>query len=191
MSNGVNKIILGFVGQIASGKGTACQYLKERNGASVFRFSTMLRDVLNRLYLEQSRDNMQNLSLVLRNAFGNDLLAGVIAKDVSAATDDIIAIDGVRREPDIKYLKEIPGFHLVKIEADQKIRWERITKRGENADDNKKTLEQFQHDEQREAELQIAEVAKLAEFAINNNGSLEHLHQQIEGILQKIKKIKN
>ena len=123
MSNGVNKIILGFVGPLASGKGTICQYLKEKHGASVFRFSTMLRDVLNRLYLEISRDNMQNLSSALRQTFGDDLLASVIANDVKNEKNEFIVIDGVRREPDIKYLKDFPNFYLIEIKADQKINW--------------------------------------------------------------------
>ncbi|MFA6215199.1 MAG: AAA family ATPase [Patescibacteria group bacterium] len=185
MPNGANKIILGFVGPIASGKGTVCRYLETKHGASVFRFSTMLRDILNRLYLEQNRTNMQNVSLALRQTFGDDLLASVVAKDVTNSPAKIIAIDGVRREPDIKYLRELPGFHLIEIAADQKIRWQRIIKRGENADDAKKTLAELRQDELKEAEQQIKEVAKLAEFILDNNGTLDELHRQIEEILQK------
>ncbi len=183
----MSKIILGFVGPIASGKGTVCQYLKKKHQASVFRFSTMLRDVLNRLYLEQSRNNMQDLSLALRKTFGDDLLASVIAKDVISDRSQIIAIDGVRREPDIKYLKELPGFHLVQITADQKTRWQRIASRGENTDDTKKTLAEFQQDEQKEAEQQIKEVAKLAEFTLDNNDTLNELYRQIEDVLTRIR----
>ena len=143
----MTKIILGFVGPIASGKGTVCQYLKEKHQAEVYRFSTMLRDVLDRLYLTQSRQNMQNLSLVLRQTFGDDLLASVIAQDVKNSQVKTIAIDGVRRNPDIKYLKNLPGFYLIRIIAEQKTRFERIVKRSENADDTKKTLAEFQQDE--------------------------------------------
>ena len=182
----MSKVILGFVGPIASGKGTVCQYLKEKQQASVYRFSTILRDILDRLYLEQSRDNMQNLSLDLRQRFGDDLLASVIAKDVGSDSASVIAVDGVRREPDIKYLKELPGFHLINITADQKVRYDRIVKRGENADDTQKTFAMFKEDEQKEAELQIKKVAKLAEFTINNNGTLDQLGQQVENILEKI-----
>jgi dephospho-CoA kinase len=181
-----NKLILGFVGPIASGKGTACKYLQEKHKAEIFRFSTMLRDVLDRFYIEQSRENMQTVSLVLRQAFGDDLMAKTIANDTNKSKAKIVAVDGVRRKPDIKYLSQITGFYLVSIEADQKIRWQRIVARGENTDDTKKTLEQFAQDEQREAEQQIKEVAKLAKFKINNDGTTQDLYQQIEEILNKI-----
>ncbi len=182
----MDKIILGFVGPLAAGKGTTCQYLKEKYNANAYRFSTVLRDVLDRLYLEQNRKNLQYISLILRKAFGDDLLALAIAKDVENDNSSFISIDGIRREPDIKYLKELPKFHLIYITADQKIRYERIIKRVENTDDSKKTFEQFKKDEKRETERQIKQVAKLAKFTINNNGTFEQLYQQIEDILKKI-----
>jgi len=116
-------------------------------------------------------------------------MAKTMANDVQASLAKIVAVDGVRRRPDIKYLQEIAGFYLVAIDADQKIRFERITRREENTDDPKKTFETFKQDEQKEAELQIAEVAKAADFILNNDGALDKLYQQIEDILKKIRKI--
>ena len=187
----MTKVILGFVGPLASGKGTAAQYLKDKYQAPIFRFSTILRDVLDRLCLEQSRPKMQQLSLILRENFGQDLLASAIAQDVGHNPAEIIAVDGVRRKPDIKYLKELSGFNLVAINADQKIRYQRLTTRGENTDDQEKTFAQFQHDERQEAELQIQQVAAEAKFTIDNNGTKEELDRQIESILEKINGSKN
>jgi dephospho-CoA kinase len=179
------KIILGLVGPIASGKGMACHYLKEIHDAKIFRFSTMLRDVLDRFYIEQSRENMQTLSSVLRQTFGEDLMAKTIANDVKNSASEIIVLDGVRRLGDIKYLLEMPEFHLVEINADQKIRYDRITSRGENTDDIKKTFADFQKDELQESELQIKSVAEKAQFHINNNGTEQELYNQIENIIKK------
>ncbi|MFA5188006.1 MAG: AAA family ATPase [Patescibacteria group bacterium] len=181
-----NKIILGFVGPIASGKGTACNYLKDKHQAQIFRFSSMLRDVLDRFYIPQSRENMQAASSALRKTFGDDLMAQTIANDVKNSSAHIIVLDGVRRQADIKYLQKMPNFHLIEINAEQKIRFERIIRRGENTDDNKKTLAEFQDDEQKEAELQIKEVAKIAEFHLDNNGTAEDLQRQIENIIRQL-----
>lgn len=187
MSNGVNKIVLGFIGQIASGKSTICQHLKENHNASIHRFSTMLRDIADRLYIEQNRNNLQNLSLTLRTAFGDDILSSVIAKDVTNDENPIVVVDGVRRKSDIKFLRALPGFHLVYITANEETRYERLTKRGENIDDIKKTFEQFQKDAEQEAEQQIKDVAKLARHTIDNNGSLEQLYGRTEDVLTKIR----
>ncbi len=182
----MTRVILGLVGPLAAGKGSVAKYLKEKYQVEVFRFSTPLRDALNRFYLEQTRKNMQDLSLILRQTFGDDLLARVIAQDVKNANNQIIIVDGVRRDPDIKYLRLMPGFRLISIVTDQKTRWERMIKRGENTDDMKKTFAQFQKDEQAEAETYIQKVAKSADFTIDNNGNFKGLYQQIENILNKI-----
>jgi len=182
-----NKIILGFVGQISSGKGTVCQYLQKNHNVSIHRFSTVLRDIADRLHIEQTRKNLQDLSLTLRTAFGDDILAAVIAKDVSNDKNPIIAIDGVRRKPDIKYLRALPGFHLIYISTDEKTRYERLIKRGENIDDTQKTFAQFQKDAEQEAEQQIKDVTKLARYTIDNNGTLEQLYGRIEDVLKKIR----
>jgi len=180
-----NKIIFGFVGLIASGKGTVNEYFKTKYNAGTYRFSTMLRDVLNRLYLEVSRDNLQTLSFIIRKNFGEDTLSKVIAEDVKRDPNNVISIDGIRRLSDIKFLSQIPGFVLVEISADMEKRFERITKRGENTDDTKKTFEQFKHDHEQEAELKIAEIAAQATEHVDNNGSYEDLYRQLDALVKK------
>ena len=178
------KIILGLAGEMASGKGTVAKYVMAKYGAKSFRFSTMLRDVLDRLLLEQSRDNLQNLSTVLRQNFGEELFARVMAQDVKNDTSEIIIIDGVRRLADIKYLKEIPQFKLAYLEADMQKRFERIIKRGENSDDAKKTFEDFKKAHEDESELQIKDLKNHADFLIDNNGAYEDLYRQVDKILR-------
>jgi dephospho-CoA kinase len=180
-----DKLIIGLVGQMASGKGTIAEFLKERYQADFFTFSTPLRDTLRRLHQEISRENMQNISIALRQLFGQDLLAKIIAKDVEASQSKITVIDGIRRFSDIEFLKNFSGFVLVAINADDKIRYERLIMRGQNNDDQKKTFEQFIADHQAEPELEIPKVMAEAKEEINNNGDLADLYAQIEKIILK------
>ena len=178
------QIILGFTGLISCGKGTVTKYLKEKHAAETFRFSTMLRDVLTRLYLEHSRENMSGLSTVLRDFFGQDLMAKVMAKDVVNSQADLIVVDGIRRMEDIKYLRALPNFKLVSIEADMKTRYERLIERGENSDDKNKTWEDFVADHQLETELTILDTMKVADIVINNDGNLEALQRQLDNLVK-------
>lgn len=184
----MQKIIIGFAGELACGKGTATKYVVEKYKGESFRFSTMLRDILDRLYLEQTRENMQILSTALRHNFNEDLFAKVIREDVKASKMDVVAVDGSRRLADIKYLKEIKGFKFVYIETDIRRRYERIIKRSENNDDKQKTFEQFEKDHQQEAELQIKDLKNYADFVIDNNRTFEDLYAQIDKIINKINK---
>lgn len=179
------KLILGFAGEIASGKGAAAKYLGERHGAKTFRFSTILRDVTRRLHLPEDRDHIQRMSTTLRKEFGEDLLAKVMFEDAKSAEDPLVVIDGVRRLEDVKYLRAIPEFKLCYITAPMRTRYERLVKRGENADDLTKTYEQFEEDHKREAELQIKQLEPFAAEVVDNSGTMPELYTQLDAIVKK------
>ncbi len=181
-----NKIILGFVGELAGGKGTSCKYLIKKYNASYYRFSTMLRDILDRLYIEQSRENIQTLSKALRKSFGNDLFSKVLCEDAKKDRRNLIIIDGIRRSPELLYLKKLKNFKLIYVTANLDIRLERIKKRGENSDDTKKTLAQFKRDEKSEVENEIPKIGKTADFIIDNNGSEKELYKQLDILITKL-----
>jgi dephospho-CoA kinase len=184
----MKKIVLGFAGEIAAGKGTAADYVKEKYNGSKFGFSVCLRDVAKRMHLEESRENLQKISTIFRENFHDDILSEVVYEDVKKENNEIIAIDGVRRLADIEYLKKLEGFRLIYIETSMEKRYERIVKRGQNSDDNGKTFEQFQKDHEREAEQQIKNLKNQADFVVDNNGSFEDLYAQIDEIISKKEK---
>ncbi len=181
----MSKIILGFVGQMSSGKDTAADYIEQQYNGKNYSFSDMLGDVLKRYHLKKNRDNLIKISEAMREYFGEDILAKTMAHDVEKDEHNIISISNVRRQADIKYLQEIPGFVLVKIFADPKTRYERLVNRGDKTDDSTKTYEQFLEDHQRSTEVTIEEVANQAKEVIDNNGTLEELYKQIDNTIKK------
>ena len=172
---------------MACGKGTAAAYCKKRYGAPSLRFSTILRETLDRVYLPHTRDNMI-LSETLRGHFGDDVLANAMARDVEKEKKRFMTVDGIRRPADIVHLKQFTHFHLVAIEVEARTRFERIRLRYENTDDATKTWTQFQKDSKRSTEISIRGVMKNADFVINNNGDFKQLHKQIDDIVKQIKK---
>jgi dephospho-CoA kinase len=179
----MSKIIIGFVGQIASGKDVSKKYLADKYDAQSCRFSTILRDVLIRIGAEIRRENLQKISTALRQNFGEDLLANAIAKDASSLNSDIVIVDGVRRMTDIMHLNALPHFFLVKIEADPKLRYERMKLRNENVGDDKKSYEDFLKDQEAEADKEIPLVMKTAKYTLNNDGSLVDLYKQLDKLI--------
>jgi dephospho-CoA kinase len=183
-----NKIVIGLTGQIACGKGVIKKYLMENYGASDYRFSTILRDLLKRLHLESTRENLQNISSVMRHNFGEDSLAHAMAEDIKNDTKPFLVIDGIRRLSDIKFLRAIPEFKLIRIVANEKLRYERVVSRNENSGDDQKTFADFLKDQQQEAEVQIPEVMATADYEIVNEDTLDNLKQEIDKIVADIKK---
>jgi dephospho-CoA kinase len=181
------KTILCFVGLIASGKDASKKYLEEKYGATSFRFSSILREALDALGIEKNRDNLITLSTWARQNFGEDLLAKTLTKKVGESDKEFIIIDGARRLSDLIYLKKLPCFHLIAIEAEPKIRYQRSLSRNENVGDAEKSYDTFLLDHEKETEITIPETMAVAEFKIDNNGELENLYNQIEEILSKLK----
>lgn len=180
-----NKLILGFVGLPASGKGTAAEYLQKKYRASTYRFSTMLFDLLQRIYVETNRDNLIKMSEAIRGTFGEDTMAKVMAKDVANDTNNLIVIDGIRRMADIEYLSKLPNFILIEIFAEPRARYERVIQRSEKADDKTKTFEQFMEDHKRSTEMSIPEVAGHANEHLDNNGTAEELYKKLDDLITK------
>lgn len=182
----MTKLILGFTGLIASGKGAAKEYIESKYGAVSFKFSDILRNILNSIDVEHNRHNIIALSTFLRQEYGEDTLAKAMVKMVNDSETNIIVVDGIRRLADIIYLKDIPGFNLISIDASPETRYKRSILRNENVGDAEKSYEDFLSDHQRETELTIPETMAQAKYHIDNNGSLEDLKGEIDIIIQKI-----
>ena len=179
------KIIFGLVGRISSGKGTVVAYLQEKYGAAHYRFSTVLRDLLDRVYTEQTRENMVMMSEVIRQGFGNDILTKTLLQDMLNDPNPIIILDGIRRPAELEALRTRPEFVLVEVVAAPELRYQRLIQRSENPDDQQKTYEQFLADEQRPTELTIAAVAEQAQERIDNNGTNEETKNQLDALVAK------
>lgn len=181
------QIVIGLVGEMSSGKGTVARHVAEKYGASTYRFSTILRDILDRVYVKHARENIQKLSTFLRQAYGEDLLSKVIYYDVKKDPAPIIVVDGVRRLSDVAYLKEMPGFALIYIDASLETRYRRISERNENADDQTITFEAFKKQQEDESESQIRDLKSEADFIIDNNGTQEQLIAAIDRTITEIR----
>lgn len=183
-----SKIIIGLVGTLASGKGAVKDLLNKEHQVQSCKFSDVFRDVLERLGVPISRENLQKISTVLRQSFGEDLLSRVIIKEVEKINSEIIIVDGIRRMSDIEHLKKLDNFFIISVDADSQIRYERMKIRNENEGDAEKSYQDFLEDEKSEADKDISEVMKIANFNILNNGTMEDLFQEVSKTIKEIKK---
>lgn len=91
---------------------------------------------------------------------------------------------------EVESLKDKENFYLFAIDADPKIRYERIVLRGSETD--KISYEEFVANEEREmtttdpTKQNISKCMQLADYVFTNNGSFEELHQQIENVIDQL-----
>lgn len=179
----MEKKILGFIGPISSGKGTIAAYYKEKYGEETIRFSTTLREILDILDLPHTRENTQKMFLTLAEAFGESVLSKVVAKKISDSSKSLIVVEGIRRPADLEFLKQIPGFQLIGVNANVQTRFSRLKQRNENIDDSSKTFELFLEEHKVGTEIYIEDLMKQAKIIINNNGDHEELYKQLDKLV--------
>lgn len=184
MTKKKKKIVLAIAGEIASGKNEMADYIAKKYKGRAYRSSEVLRDILERLSLLETRENMQKVSTMIRQYFGEDIISKVAVSDLFKVKNKIIAINGVRRMSDIEILRKDFNVKLVYIEADAEKRFARIKKRAENPDDKKKTFLEFKKDHAREAEKQIVGLKKEADYVIENNGTRKEFYRKIDGVIK-------
>ncbi len=182
----MSKLIIGLVGQAGCGKGTMADLLQQEYSAGYFRFSAMIGSILDRLALEKTREKFTSMSEMLRKTFGEDVFSYAIAKDALNAPQEVVIIDGIRRMEDIVALEPLPLFKLVAIDADPKLRYERMKARGEKASEKNFTWEQFLAEEQLPTEVTIPFVMKRASKTIMNDGTQTDLVKAVHDLMAEL-----
>jgi dephospho-CoA kinase len=177
------KHLIGLVGTPGAGKSFASEYIIKRYGGEHIKFSDCLTHILHTLSLEKSRENMIKLSVILRREFGEDIMSHAVASDALTSKEDIVLIDGTRRVEDLAAFRALPNFRMIAINADPKIRYERIGRRREKTDDAELTWEEFQQTEQAPTEVTIPEVMAFANYTIMNEGTQEEYEKKIDDIM--------
>ncbi len=180
------KLIIGLVGLPGCGKGTVADILKKEYGADYSRFSAILLDILKRLSLETDREHFTALSESLRKTFGEDVMSYAVERDAATSTQEVVVIDGIRRPEDIVALEPLPIFKLIAVDADAKLRYERMKKRGEKATENDMTWEQFLAEEQLPTEVTIPGVMQRAWKTLKNDGTQEELTAAVHAMMEEL-----
>ena len=179
------KLVIGLVGRIGSGKTAVSEYLQEKYGAKEHRFSQILMDILDRLYLPHGRVHLQNLGKSLRAELGEGVIVNAFKKDLEKEQFEVLIVDGIRYENEVKMLKEKSGF-LVFITASPEVRYGRAVARGEKGE-AKITYEQFLESEKAETEKHIEMIRESADYIIDNSGTLDELYKKVDDIVEVLR----
>ena len=183
-------IIIGITGTNGAGKGTIVEYLIEKKGFKHFSARAFLIEELERRGLENIRDNMVAVANELRAKNSPSYVADELFKRANQSGQNCI-IESLRTIGEIESLRNKGNFILLAVDAEPKIRYERIIKRSGSTDDI--SFEKFLADEEREMtsddpnKQNLKKCIEMADFTIVNNKDINFLNQQIEEIYDQIK----
>jgi len=178
-------MIVGLTGKFAAGKGTVAELLKER-GFRYHSLSDVIREELLARGLPESRENLMETGNALRRADGPAALALRIVSRL-ASGDHIV--DSIRNPAEVEVLRTVPGFFLLGVDADQRVRYERLTARNRIGDPT--SFEQFAELEAREThstdptKQQLHATWSLADEAVANDGTQADLKVAVDALMAR------
>lgn len=179
------KLIIGLVGKICAGKGEVVKHMTDKHSASMYRFSDVLKDLLGRLHLSDTRENLQNLGVAIRDALSDGILADTLKEDIAADDKaDIVVVDGIRYENEVDMLRSFENNVLVFVTAPDETRYERAFGRGTRGEKDI-SPEEFRMRDENETEKRVDSIGKQADITIDNSGTLEELYSKVDSIVEE------
>ncbi len=187
-------MIIGVVGQIASGKGVLVKYLVKKFGFFSFSLSSIVHDELKKRGIKEfTRKILQDIGDELRKKEGKGVLAKKALekiKDQGLSNKNYI-IEGIRNPGEVEILKKEKDFVLIGIKSKRTLRFKRLLKRGKSWDP--RTWSDFLKVDRRDLGLgeeslgqQVGKCLAYCDYVLTNNKDLKDFQRKIEKLITKI-----
>jgi dCMP deaminase len=179
-------MLIGLTGRNAAGKGEVAKHLQTKS-FYYYSLSDAIRDEINSRKQPITRELLIQVGNELRHQYGPAILAERILQKVE--DDRNYVIDSIRNPAEVETFRGSKDFRLLHIHAPIEVRFRRTVERARENDPT--TFEKFKELEDREAvgeatAQNLAQVEKLADITIDNNGSLEELRPKIDAVVSRI-----
>ena len=182
-------IKIGITGTLGAGKGTIVDYLVKERGFVHFSVRDFITQEIERRGMPVNRDSMTIVGNDLRKQHSPSYITDELYKQAQETGKNCI-IESVRTPLEVSELRKHSNFYLFAIDADAKVRYERIVVRGSSTDNV--SFETFIANEQREMtsddpnKQNLKACIEQADYLFSNDGDFEDLHKKIEEVLDKI-----
>lgn len=177
------RTVIAIVGKIGVGKDEAAKYLSTKLNWPIFQISSPLKEEVKKRGLELNRENIQKIGIEFAQKYGDDYIARLALE----SCDKNLVVSGPRQLGQIEYFKKNSRFIMIHINADDQLRFQRVTDRKSVSEAT--TLKSFIRDE-REKDVsgpvqRVEDCIKLADWEVTNNATLDKLFGQLDEIIAK------
>ena len=183
-------MIIGLTGTNGAGKGAFVEYLVQKKGFTHYSGRALITEEIEKRGLLVDRSSMRIVANDLRATLGPAYIAETYYNRAIGSGHDAV-IESIRALKEAEFLKE-KGAYIFAVDADRRIRYERIVRRGSTTD--KVDFDTWVIQEEREwgnseaYDMNVPAVMQMADFTFQNNGTPEELHARVDKVLQQIKK---
>ncbi len=179
--------VIAFVGYPLSGKSTAAEVAREM-GIPVIVMGDIVREEAIKRGLELTDENLGRVAAELRQKDGMDAIAKKCIPKIREALKErgVVVVDGIRGIDEIKRFKQVFGddFVLIAIDAPIEVRFSRVKLRMRS--DDVRSIEDLKKRDEREESWGLKEAFEVANFTIENTGSIMDFKEKIREILRKL-----
>ncbi|PLW97541.1 MAG: hypothetical protein C0593_08305 [Marinilabiliales bacterium] len=181
-------IIFGITGTLGAGKGTIVEYLISKYNFEHYSVRAYLIERIEEKGLPVNRDSMVVVANELRASESPSFIIDELHKKAVESGKNCI-IESIRTPGEVESLRKKENFWLIAVDADPKVRYERITARKSETDNV--SFDAFVENEKREMtssdpnKQNLSKCIEMADFVIDNSGSLFDLQQKVEDVLKK------
>ncbi|MCX6004101.1 MAG: AAA family ATPase [Chloroflexi bacterium] len=185
--------VIGAVGDIGSGKDEVLKYLNSKYGIPYISTGDIVRQIAEDEGSESTRENLETISKRCFRDLGKGCFVRIASNEIIKKGWKIAGISGIRSPDDVAVMKEmfVDNFILIRVDIkDPAVRFERIRLRHEERDPD--TYEQFQAQDKKEEEVfRIKTTSGMADYNLNNDGSVQDLHREIDRLVSEKKLLEN
>lgn len=181
-------MVLGITGTNGAGKGTVVDFLVNQKGFKHFSVRNVLIEEIKRQGLSVDRPHMRQVANEMRQKYDPGYIAQTLMGQALQAKEKNCVIESIRSLGEAQYIKS-NGALLWAVDADRRIRYERVLKRWSETD--KVDFETFCMHEDRELhgtepwDMNLIGVIQLADHVFLNNETPEDLFIQVEEVFQR------
>lgn len=180
-------MIIGLTGKNGCGKGVVSDFLKSM-GYHYHSLSDGVRDEITSRGEQITRDNLIRTANDLRTRLGPSVLADRVLAKLDPEKNYVV--DSIRNPFEVEAMRRRKDFYLLMIDADPKIRFDRIKLRARENDpqdyDTFLKLEVAEAGSNDPNSQQLNRTCEMSDAKVENNGTIDELHDDLRQVLRAL-----